>query len=71
MVLLMALAHGRSRLLLGKQQLTQHTETAIKVAELMLGNRGFRCQVTANQNAGDSKQNILECDGCGLTNAVN
>lgn len=71
MVLLMALAHGRSRLLLGKQQLTLHTETAIKVAELMLGDRGFRCQVITSQDAGDSKQYILECDGCGLLNAAN
>ncbi|XP_074110029.1 RNA 3'-terminal phosphate cyclase [Cotesia typhae] len=71
MVLLMALAHGRSRMLLGKQQLTLHTETAIKVTELMLGDRGFQCQVITSRDAGDSKKYILECDGCGLLNGAN
>ncbi|XP_034940740.1 RNA 3'-terminal phosphate cyclase [Chelonus insularis] len=69
LILLMALATGQSKVLLGKQQqLTQHTETAIEVIKMMLGNRGFLCQVISNDYAGDPRSFILECKGCSLIN---
>lgn len=68
MILLMALAKGRSRILLGERKLTQHTETAIQIAEIMLGNRGLRFSPRDSSDDGDTGTFVLECDGCGLVN---
>lgn len=67
----MAIATGRSRISIGNQQLTQHTETAIKVAEIMLADRGFHFELNQNKdiNIPDLTSHILECEGCGLVNA--
>ncbi|KAK0176440.1 hypothetical protein PV328_000573 [Microctonus aethiopoides] len=70
-IILMAIATGRSRISIGNQQLTQHTETAIKVAEIMLADRGFHFELNQNKdiNIPDLTSRILECEGCGLVNA--
>ena len=64
----MALAKGRSRIRIGDQKLTGHTETAIQVAEIMLGNRGLRFNSSDAVNKSDLGSYILECEGCGLIN---
>lgn len=63
----MTLAKGISRIKIGNK-LTRHTETAIKIAEIMLANRGLRFHLLEDGNAGDSPSYILECEGCGLIN---
>ncbi|XP_043273462.1 RNA 3'-terminal phosphate cyclase-like [Venturia canescens] len=67
-ILLMALAKGRSQILLGEQKLTQHTKTAIQIAEIMLGDRGLHFTSRDSASDGDTGTFILECDGCGLVN---
>lgn len=63
----MTLAKGISRIKIGNK-LTRHTETAIKIAEIMLANRGLRFHLLENGSVGDSPSYILECEGCGLIN---
>lgn len=65
MIIYMALAKGRSRVCLGEQKLTSHTETAIKVAELILGAKGLKFNLTKENENGHF---FLECDGLGLVN---
>nr|XP_050853609.1 RNA 3'-terminal phosphate cyclase isoform X2 [Vespula vulgaris] len=65
-IIYMALAKGISRVKVGK--LTLHTETAMKVAEIMLANRGLRFHLLKNENVENSTSYILECEGCGLIN---
>lgn len=64
----MALATGISRVRVGSKKLTLHTETAIKVAEIMLASRGLHFRLMENESIGDSPSYILECEGCGLIN---
>lgn len=63
----MALAKGTSRVSIGTKELTCHTETAIKVAEIMLGDRGLRFNLSKSSD-GDLAPHILECEGIGLFN---
>lgn len=62
----MALANGTSRINVGKGELTCHTETAMKIAEIMLGDKGLRFNVFKSDNNDDSY--VLECKGIGLVN---
>lgn len=64
----MALAKGRSRILVGDRKLTRHTETAIQIAEIMLGSRGLRFSPRDIVNGGNVEPYVLECEGCGLVN---
>lgn len=57
LVLLMALAHGKSRVLCGP--ITLHTETAIHVAKLLT-------QAKFNIEKVSESSNIIECEGIGL-----
>lgn len=69
MIILMALASGRSKIRTGTRDLTCHTQTAIQVAELMLGDKGLRFQCSKEPSKdGGSESLILECEGLGLTN---
>lgn len=68
MIILMTLANGTSRMKVGDKKLTCHTETAIKVAEIMLGKRGLRFNLAESAESGDSTSYFLECQGCGLIN---
>ncbi|RLU19743.1 hypothetical protein DMN91_008300 [Ooceraea biroi] len=68
MIILMALANGTSRIKVGDKKLTCHTETAMKVAEIMLGKRGLRFNLSESAESGDSTSYFLECQGCGLIN---
>ncbi|XP_015601252.1 RNA 3'-terminal phosphate cyclase isoform X2 [Cephus cinctus] len=68
-IILMAIAKGRSRIRVGENKLTRHAETAIQIAELMLGNRGLRFSLSASGSDGDSAPYVLECEGCGLVNS--
>ena len=63
----MALAKGTSRISIGRKELTSHSETTIKVAELMLGDRGLRFNLTKS-SSNDYAPYILECEGVGLVN---
>lgn len=63
----MALAEGTSRINFGQMKLSLHTETAIKIAEMMLGDRGLK--FTMLEDKDDGVSNILECQGCGLVNS--
>ncbi|XP_076643068.1 RNA 3'-terminal phosphate cyclase [Halictus rubicundus] len=63
LIILMALARGTSRIKLGSQKLTCHTETAIKVAEMMLKNYNLRFKLNEKE-AGDNISSVLECEGC-------
>ncbi|KAK2583716.1 hypothetical protein KPH14_009636 [Odynerus spinipes] len=68
-IIFMALAKGVSRVRVGSKKLTCHTETAIQVAEIMLGNRGLHFNLLESGSVGDSPSYILECEGCGLINS--
>ncbi|XP_076662973.1 RNA 3'-terminal phosphate cyclase [Andrena cerasifolii] len=68
LVIFMALASGTSRIKLGSKQLTCHTETAIKVAEIMLSDRNLRFKLCEDKGVGDSTCYTLECEGCGYQN---
>lgn len=68
MIILMTLAKGISRIKVGDKQLTCHTETAMKVAEIMLGNRGLRFNLSENTDDRGVSSYVLECQGCGLIN---
>lgn len=68
MIILMALAKGISKIKVGDKKLTCHTETAIQVAEIMLGKRGLRFNMSESAGGGDTSSYILECQGCGLIN---
>ena len=61
MVVLMALAAGKSRMRTGP--LTLHTETAIHIARAISG------AVFRVENVDDSRAVIIECDGIGLENS--
>ncbi|XP_078050648.1 RNA 3'-terminal phosphate cyclase [Augochlora pura] len=63
LIILMALAKGTSRIKLGSQKLTCHTETAIKVAEMMLKHYNFRFELRERE-VGDNISYTLECEGC-------
>ncbi|KAI4498531.1 hypothetical protein M0802_006466 [Mischocyttarus mexicanus] len=67
-IIFMALAKGISRVKVGNKKLTLHTETAIKVAEIMLASRGLSFRWVESESMEDSSSNILECKGCGLVN---
>lgn len=64
----MALAKGTSKIRVGDRKLTCHTETAMKVAEIMLGKRGLAFNVSESAEGGDTLSYVLECKGCGLIN---
>lgn len=64
----MALAKGTSRINLGNKKLTCHTETAIKVAEMMLNKFNLRFKLCENGEIGGKTSYALECDGCGYEN---
>lgn len=64
----MALAKGTSRINLGSKKLTCHTETVIKVAELMLGQFNLHFNLCENSNDGDNISYSLECKGCEYEN---
>ncbi|XP_011701402.1 PREDICTED: RNA 3'-terminal phosphate cyclase [Wasmannia auropunctata] len=68
MIILMALAKGTSKIKVGDKKLTCHTETAMQIAEIMLGKRGLRFNLSRNAEDGDTSSYILECQGCGLIN---
>ena len=68
MIILMALAKGTSQIKVGDKKLTCHTETAMQVAEIMLGKRGLRFNLSKSAEDGDTSSYILECQGCGLIN---
>uniref|UniRef100_A0A1B6LSD4 RNA 3'-terminal phosphate cyclase n=1 Tax=Graphocephala atropunctata TaxID=36148 RepID=A0A1B6LSD4_9HEMI len=59
MIILMALAKGRSKILSGP--ITLHTETAIHIAQLMT-------KATFSIHKQDDNTNIIECEGIGLEN---
>lgn len=61
----MALANGHSRVSIGHGKLTQHTETAVKIAELMLKNHGYEFSIKEKQND-SGKFSVMECKGVGL-----
>ncbi|XP_046475883.1 RNA 3'-terminal phosphate cyclase isoform X1 [Neodiprion pinetum] len=68
MIILMTLASGKSKVRTGARELTCHTQTAIQVAELMLGHRGLRFQFSKEHNKEeDPPSYTLECIGLGLT----
>ncbi|XP_011877578.1 PREDICTED: RNA 3'-terminal phosphate cyclase-like [Vollenhovia emeryi] len=64
----MALAKGTSRIKVGDEELTCHTDTAMQVAKIMLGKRGLRFNLSRNAEDGGAGSYILECQGCGLIN---
>ncbi|XP_031826928.1 RNA 3'-terminal phosphate cyclase [Nomia melanderi] len=64
LIIFMALASGTSKINLGRQKLTSHTETAMKVVEIMLKNYNFHFQLSEKE-VGDNISYILECKGCG------
>lgn len=68
MIILMALAKGTSQIKVGDEKLTCHTETAMQIAEIMLGKRGLRFNLSKSVQDGDTLSYILECQGCGLIN---
>lgn len=68
MIILMALAKGTSRIKLGQAKLTCHTETAMQIAEMMLGKHGLRFNLSESAESGDTSSLVLECQGCGLIN---
>lgn len=68
MIILMALAKGVSRIKVSGKQLTCHTETAMQVAEIMLGNRGLHFNLSENTDDKGVLSYVLECQGCGLIN---
>nr|XP_033338873.1 RNA 3'-terminal phosphate cyclase isoform X1 [Megalopta genalis]XP_033338874.1 RNA 3'-terminal phosphate cyclase isoform X1 [Megalopta genalis] len=63
LIILMALAKGTSKIKLGSQKLTCHTETAIKVAEMMLKHYNLRFKLN-EKKVGDNISYTLECEGC-------
>ncbi|XP_012251973.2 RNA 3'-terminal phosphate cyclase [Athalia rosae] len=69
MIILMALASGRSKIRTGTRELTCHTKTAIQVAELMLRDKGlsFHCSKEQNEDGGPETF-VVECEGLALTN---
>ncbi|XP_011312686.1 RNA 3'-terminal phosphate cyclase [Fopius arisanus] len=67
LILLMALAKGQSTVSIGSQPITQHTETAIEIAKIMLKDRGLEFRLR-NYNKADPTEFVIECKGCGLTN---
>ncbi|XP_012154205.1 RNA 3'-terminal phosphate cyclase isoform X2 [Megachile rotundata] len=67
LIILIALAKGLSKIKLGSKKLTCHTETAIKVAELMLKDFNLRFKLCENKDK-DSISYTLECEGCGYEN---
>jgi len=62
MIIFMALAQGRSRILTSRP-LTLHTKTAIYIAELMT-------QAKFNVEDINENQSIIECQGIGYTNQI-
>lgn len=68
MIILMALAKGTSQIKVGNEKLTCHTETAMQIAEIMLGKQGLRFNLSKSAEDGDTSSCILECQGCGLIN---
>ncbi|XP_015430358.1 PREDICTED: RNA 3'-terminal phosphate cyclase [Dufourea novaeangliae] len=69
LIILMALAKGTSKIKLGSQKLSCHTETAIKVAEMMLKDYNLHFKLSEKE-VGDNISYILECDGCNYENKV-
>ncbi|EFN86237.1 RNA 3'-terminal phosphate cyclase [Harpegnathos saltator] len=69
MIILMTLAEGVSRIKVGDKQLTSHTQTAMQVAEIMLGNRGLHFNLLESADNKGTLSYVLECQGCGLINS--
>lgn len=59
----MALAKGISKIKVGDRKLTCHTETAMQVAEMMLGKRGLAFNLSESAEGGDTLSYVLECKG--------
>lgn len=68
MIILMALAKGTSQIKVGDEKLTCHTETAMQIAEIMLGKHGLCFNLSKSAEDGDTSSHVLECQGCGLIN---
>lgn len=66
LIIFMALAKGVSKIKIGRKKLSTHTETAMKVAEMMLASRGLRFKLYESEDGNNTQ--ILECEGCGLIN---
>ncbi|XP_014467743.1 PREDICTED: RNA 3'-terminal phosphate cyclase [Dinoponera quadriceps] len=66
MIILMTLAKGVSKIKVGDKQLTSHTDTAIRVAEMMLADRGLRFDLSESTDDRGASSYVLECQGCGL-----
>lgn len=64
----MALAKGISKINLGNKKLTCHTETAIRVAELILKQFNLHFKLSENRDDGGNASYSLECEGCGYEN---
>ncbi|XP_053970899.1 RNA 3'-terminal phosphate cyclase [Hylaeus volcanicus] len=63
LIILMALARGTSKIKLGSQKLTCHTETAIKVTEMMLHNHDLYFKLHESKDVDNSISYTLECKG--------
>lgn len=59
----MAMAKGISKIKVGNRKLTCHTETAMQVAEMMLGKRGLAFNLSESAEGGDTLSYVLECKG--------
>ncbi|XP_076239446.1 RNA 3'-terminal phosphate cyclase [Calliopsis andreniformis] len=68
LIIWMVLAKGISKIKLGNQKLTSHTETAIKVAEIMLNDNNLHFKLSENKDFGDCTSYTLECKGCAYEN---
>ncbi|CAL7952450.1 unnamed protein product [Xylocopa violacea] len=68
LIILMALAKGTSKINLGNKKLTCHTETAIKVAEMMLNQFNLRFKLCEDKNDKGNVSYTLECEGCAYDN---
>ncbi|KOC68856.1 RNA 3'-terminal phosphate cyclase [Habropoda laboriosa] len=70
LIILMTLARGMSRINLGSKKLTCHTQTAIKVVEMILNDFNVHFKLCENKDAGGNTCYTLECEGCGYENKI-
>ncbi|CAD1475998.1 unnamed protein product, partial [Heterotrigona itama] len=68
LIILMALAKGISKINLGNRKLTCHTETAIRVTELILKQFNLHFKLSENKDDEGNASYSLECEGCGYEN---
>ncbi|XP_066584921.1 RNA 3'-terminal phosphate cyclase-like [Prorops nasuta] len=69
LIILMALADGVSKIRINNKELTQHTDTAIKIAEIMLADQGLKFNLAETRDSNNLVINYdLECKG---TNKIN